>query len=39
MNDREYMVERVDDQINWLEGKAASFKKKFMRIRTLELVC
>ena len=39
MNDKEYMVERVDDQINWLEGKAASFKRKFMRIRTLELVC
>jgi len=39
MNEEQYMKERVDDQIGWLERKSAEFKKKFMFIRNVELVC
>ena len=39
MNEEQYMKERVDDQFNWLEKKSAEFKKKFTRIREVELIC
>ncbi|MEN9414556.1 MAG: hypothetical protein RLZ62_860 [Bacteroidota bacterium] len=39
MNEKQYLTERVDDQINWLEKKSASCKKMFIYIRTIELIC
>ena len=39
MDEQKYLTERVDDQINWMEGKAAYNQKRFKRIRIIELVC
>jgi len=39
MDEQTYITERVDDQINWLEGKSASNQTRYKRIQTLIIVC
>ncbi len=38
MDEKTYLTTRVDDQINWLEGKAAASQKKYKALRTISLV-
>ena len=38
MDEQQYLSERVDAQINWLDGKAAFNQRRFKRIRIIELV-
>lgn len=37
MTEQDYMTERVDDQFNWLEKKAAFNQRRYKRIRILIL--
>lgn len=38
MNEADYLKDRVDDQYNWLNNKAAQNKKRYKQIRVWELV-
>lgn len=38
MSDQNYITERVDDQLNWLDSKSQYHHKHFVRLRTLILV-
>ena len=38
MDEKTYLTARVDDQLKWLEGKAASNQKKYKALRTISLV-
>ena len=39
MDAQQYITERVDDQINWMEGKASHNQSRFKQIRIVELIC
>lgn len=39
MDQEKYLFERVDDQINWLEKKAAFNQLRFNRVRLIQLLC
>lgn len=38
MNEADYLKDRVDDQYNWLNNKAAQNKKRYKQIRVGELI-
>lgn len=38
MDEKTYLSSRVDDQIDWLSGKAATNQKKYKYFRTISLV-
>lgn len=38
MTEQEYLKDRVDDQINWLEAKSGQNQKSYKRLRTVILV-
>ncbi len=39
MDQEKYLVDRVDDQINWLSAKAAFNQTRYKRLRVLQLLC
>ena len=38
MKEEEYLSARVQDQINWYEGKSAWHKRWFMRLKVFEII-
>jgi len=38
MSPEDYVEQRLDDQIAWYDGKSTSHKRKFQRIRLIEVV-
>lgn len=39
MDQEKYLSERVEDQINWLDGKAGYNQTRFKRLRMVQLLC
>src|SRR5436309_16084468 len=38
MNQNEYLQQRVDDQINWMEGKSKYNQVQYKRLKVMELI-
>ena len=38
MDEKQYLEERLDDQINWYDKKSMKYKKSFLFLRVIEII-